>query len=243
MAVIAVYSVKGGVGKTTIAANLAWCSAAISRRRTLLWDLDPAGGAAFLFGLDANDPDRAAKLFAGKGGPDKAIRPSGFDRLDLLPADESLRGLESQLLALGKRRRLGKIAQALSREYERIILDCPPVLNEVSGQVIRAADLVIVPLPASPLSMRALRQIQDDFAANHKQHPPILPVLSMYDARRRLHKETRAEWPNWPVIPMASLIERMADTKRPAGALAPSSPQAQSFARLWTAVERKLAKG
>ena len=109
--------------------------------------------------------------------------------------------------------------------------------------MIRAADLVIVPLPASPLSMRALRQIQDDFAANHKQHPPILPVLSMYDARRRLHKETRAEWPNWPVIPMASLIERMADTKRPAGALAPSSPQAQSFARLWTAVERKLAKG
>lgn len=139
MAVIAVYSVKGGGGKTTIAANLAWCSAAISRRRTLLWDLDPAGGAAFLFGLDANDPDRAAKLFAGKGGPDKAIRPSGFDRLDLLPADESLRGLESQLLALGKRRRLGKIAQALSREYERIILDCPPVLNEVSGQVMRGA--------------------------------------------------------------------------------------------------------
>ena len=68
MAVIAVYSVKGGVGKTTIAANLAWCSATISRRRTLLWDLDPAGGAAFLFGVDANDTDRAARLFAGKGG-------------------------------------------------------------------------------------------------------------------------------------------------------------------------------
>ena len=52
LAVIAVYSVKGGVGKTTIAANLAWCSAAISCRKTLLWDLDAAGGAGFLFGVD-----------------------------------------------------------------------------------------------------------------------------------------------------------------------------------------------
>lgn len=243
MAVIAVYSVKGGVGKTTIAANLAWCSAAISRRRTLLWDLDPSGGAAFLFGLDTNDADRAARLFAGKGDPAKAIQHSNYERLDILPADESLRGLEYQLLALGKRRRLNKIAEGLSHQYERIILDCPPVLNEVSGQVIRAADLVIVPLPASPLSMRALKLIQDDLAANHKKHPPILPVISMFDARRKLHKDVREQWPDWPVIPMASLIEQMADRKIPAGALAPASPQAQSFARLWTAVERKLAKG
>ena len=242
MAVIAVYSVKGGVGKTTIAANLAWCSAMISRRRTLLWDLDPAGGAAFLFGLAMPEEHKAARLFAGKGDPRKSILASGFSRLDILPADESLRGLDSQLLALGKRKRLAKLADGLSREYERIILDCPPALNEVSGQVIRAADLVIVPLPASPLASRALETIRADFAANHKKHPPILPVLSMYDARRRLHKQAREAAPQWPVIPMASLIEQVADKRKPVGSFAPTSPQAQSFARLWTAIERKLAE-
>jgi cellulose biosynthesis protein BcsQ len=53
MAVIAVYSSKGGVGKTTIAANLGWCSAQLSGRRTLLWDLDPTDGAGFMFALEA----------------------------------------------------------------------------------------------------------------------------------------------------------------------------------------------
>jgi len=243
MAVIAVYSVKGGVGKTTIAANLAWTSAAKSRRHTLLWDLDATGGAAFLFGLDEPRKPRAGKLFDAKAEPRKLIRPSGYDRLDILPADESLRDLESRFLALGKKKRLAKLADTLGREYERIILDCPPVLNEISAQVIRAADLVIVPLPPSPLSRRALEIIQQDLRDNHRKHPPILPVLSMFDARRRLHKQLREEEAaTWPLIPMASVVEQGAECNQPVGAFAPNSPAAQGFARLWTAIERKLAQ-
>ena len=64
MAVIAVYSVKGGVGKTTIAANLAWCSAAISCRKTLLWDLDAAGGASFLLGVEPKKKHPAESVFS-----------------------------------------------------------------------------------------------------------------------------------------------------------------------------------
>ncbi|WP_336979662.1 ParA family protein [Altererythrobacter fulvus] len=242
MAVIAVYSVNGGVGKTTIAANLAWCSAVQGEKRTLLWDLDPSSGAAFLFGVEpkAKKKGGAAGIFRGKEEAGELILPSGYWGLDLLPADDSLRDLHGSLTALGKKKRLAKLAGELSEQYERIILDCPPVLNEVSAQVIRAADVVIVPLPPSPLAQRALQSIRKELAANHKRHPPILPVLSMFDARRGLHKQLRAGMPDWPVIPMSSAIEQVAERQAPLGSFAPNSPSAAAFSGLWQAIEAKL---
>lgn len=242
MAVVAVYSVKGGVGKTTIATNLAWCSAVLSRRRTLLWDLDPAGGSGFLLGAEQPAKRNAALVLLDRQDPGRLAEPTATPNLDILIADESLRQIDGQLLALGKRKRLLRISEALSKDYERIVLDCPPVLNELSAQVIRAADVIIVPLPPSPLASRAIETIRDDIAANHKQHPPILPVISMYDGRRKVHVEARAVAGSWPVIPMASVVEQMAVRRMPLGAFASTSPAAQAFARLWTAIERKVAQ-
>ncbi|MEZ5743931.1 MAG: ParA family protein [Sphingomonadaceae bacterium] len=239
-ATIAIYSVKGGVGKTTLSANLAFCSAQAGRK-TLLWDLDAAGGAGFLYGVDAREAKPAETVFTRERDPQKLIRGTGYQRLDLLPADESIRALDEQLLSLGKRKRLAKLATTLGKQYERIILDCPPVLNEVSAQVMRAADLVIVPLPPSPLSARAFDLVVREVSENSKVHPPILPVLSMLDLRRKLHREAREANPDWPVIPYASIVEQSAVHQRPVGALAPSSPAAQRFAALWRAIERKLA--
>jgi chromosome partitioning protein len=242
MAVIAVYSVKGGVGKTTIAANLAWCSAAISCRRTLLWDLDAAGGAGFLFGVDPRRKHSAGTVFSKDTDPAELVRKTDVPRLDLLPADESLRELDSLLAQLGKKRRLAKLTGDLARGYERIVLDCPPVLNEISAQVIRAADCVIVPLPPSPLSTRAFERVTEEIRIHARDHPPILPVLSMVDGRRSLHRAARLDHPDWPVIPMASAVEQCAVRHLAVGRFAPTSPAAKSFGQLWTAIERKLAK-
>lgn len=241
MASIAVYSVKGGVGKTTLAVNLAWCSSAISRRKTLLWDLDPANGSGFLLGVDPRKKRSADSVFADGSDPMKLIQPTGYDNLDLLPADESIRTLDRQFDRLGKKKRLAKLVEGLAKEYDRIIFDCPPVLNEVSAQVMRAADLVIVPLPPSPLSARALDVVVEEVRGQGKGHPPILPVLSMIDLRRSLHKEARDANANWPAIPLASAVEQCAVERKPVGAFAPKAPAARAFAQLWTAIERKLA--
>ena len=242
MAVIAVYSVKGGVGKTTIAANLAWCSAAISKRQTLLWDLDAAGGAGFLFGIDPPKRKPALSIFSQTKSADELAWASGVENLDILPADESLRGLDSLLVSIGKRKRLAKLASTLSREYDRIVLDCPPVLNELSAQAIRASDIIIVPLPPSPLAFRALDTIVSNLQSSFKNHPPILPVLSMVDMRRTIHREAREAAPDWPVIPMASVVEQMGARREPLGCFAPRSTANQAFAKLWAAIEKKLTK-
>ncbi|MDC0886169.1 ParA family protein [Altererythrobacter sp.] len=242
MAVVALYSVKGGVGKTTLAANLAWCAAETSKRRTLLWDLDAAGGAAFLLGVGGHKKKRADSIFSLQNDPAKLVRRTGYEQLDVLPADESLRDLDRQLSQIGRGKRISKLSAALSKTYERIIFDCPPVMNEISVQVIKAADLIIVPIPPSPLSARAFEMVVGQVTAHTKKHPPILPVLSMLDMRRNLHRAAREANPRWPVIPQASAVEQCAVHQMPVGAFAPTSPAAQSMHALWKAIERKLAK-
>lgn len=238
---IAVYNLKGGVAKTTSAVNLAWCAATLSSRRTVLWDLDPQGAASHLVGDDHAIKDEARSIFAREVPVDRLVRPSRITGLDLLAADHSLRGLDRMLFDIGKAKRLKRLIDSLGKSYDRIILDCPPGLTETSDQVLRAADLVIVPIIPSPLSQRAFTEVQTYLDGKSGRHAPMLPVFVMVDRRRALHKQALADYPDWPVIPMASAVERMAQERLPVGAFDPKSPAAQAYARLWQGIERKLA--
>lgn len=242
MAVIAVYSVKGGVGKTTLAVDMAWRSAVLSGHSTLLWDLDPQGGAGWLLGLPDRTESSAASAFRKDSKPADFIAPSRYPGLGVLQADESMRSLPATLARIGKRKRMARTAAALSADYARIVVDCPPVLNEISEQVFAAADLLIVPLPPSPLSARALPMIQAEILERHPRHPPILPVLSMYDARRKLHRDVLSGFAaGWPVIPMSSAIEQTAARRAPIGTFAASSEVSARLQKLWDGIEAKLA--
>lgn len=241
MSVVAVYSAKGGVGKTTVAANLAWCAAVEAGHETLLWDLDAAGGAGFLFNIEPKTK-RAEGIFARGDDPEEQLWETGYPGLDLLPADQSLRQLDLHLTQIGRRRKLGKLAARLEKQYPRIVLDCPPGINEVSAQVLRAADIVIVPLPPSPLSHRAFDLVADEIKRIGTRAPSLLPVYSMVDMRRKLHRSAVEAQPKWPVLPYSSLVEQCAVRCQPVGAFAGKSAPAQQFSQLWKAIDRKLAR-
>lgn len=234
MKTIAVYSLKGGVGKTTLAVNLAWSAATLSSRRTLLWDLDPQAAASWLLG--GGGGDKAQAIFARDVPVRKRAAATAIPRLDLIAADRSLRGLDQFLHDLDKKKRLARLLDDLA-DYDRVILDCPPGITETAEQVIRAADLVVVPVIPSPLSQRALEEVTRHFGGR----VPLLPVHAMVDRRRRLHADALAAEPDWPVLPMASQVEAMAARRAPVGAFAPRSAAAQAFAGLWRTIEKRLA--
>lgn len=241
MAVIAVYSPKGGVGKTTIAVDLAWRLAVQSGQRTLLWDLDVQGGAGFLLGAEPATQPRAASLFQREGNARRLVSPTRYTGLDLLQSDPSLRLLPLQLARLGQRNRLGWLTRDLRRDYGRIVLDCPPIFNELTEQVFTAADLVIVPLPPSPLARRALDQLIAEFARRDRRHPPVMPLVSMFDSRRKAHRDlTQSTLAGLPVIPAASQIEQTAFRQMPVGAFAPAAPAARALDRVWREIEAKI---
>jgi len=240
---VAVYSAKGGVGKSTLAINLAWSAAALSARRTLIWDLDAQGAATFILGEGKASKLPAHRIFAKDADPGAVIRPTAYERLDLFPADASLRKLDRLFFDLGKKKRLAKLIEAVGKRYDRIILDCPPGLTETSEQILAAADLILTPVIPSPLSQRALDDVVAFVGRQSGRHPPILPIFSMVDRRRALHRDALRERPDWPVIPMASAAEQMAAERAPVGAFAPRSPAADAFAKVWRGVEKRIARG
>ncbi len=239
---VAVYSLKGGVGKTTLAVNLAAESALRRGNKTLLWDLDPQSAASFILGHEPDKKARAKSVFERDVSPDKLICPTAIAGLDLLPADISLRGLDGLLASLGKKKRLARLVEGISGQYDRIFLDCPPGLTETSEQMMRAADIIIVPVIPSPLSQRALADVIAHLTEHHKGHAPLLPVFSMVDRRRNLHVAATSAQPDWPRIPMASAVEQMALHRAPVGSFAHRSPAGEAFHMLAGAIERKLGK-
>jgi cellulose biosynthesis protein BcsQ len=238
---IAIYSLKGGVGKTSFAVNLAWASARAGRR-TLLWDLDAQGASTFLLQAEQHSGDKVQAIFSREVAPSALVCPTAIEHLHLLPADKSLRGLDRFFFGLRKKRRLEKLLADLGADHERVLLDCPPGLTDTSEQVLRAADLVIVPVIPSPLSRRALDEVLDFLDRTRLRRGAVLPVFNMVDRRRTLHRQALDEQPDWPVVPMASAIEEMSARQQPVGAFAPRSPGAVALADLWTGIERRLAR-
>ena len=125
MSVVAVYNLKGGVGKTTTAVNLSYLSAAAGNR-TLLWDLDPQAASSFAFRIRPNVAGFSRKNLESGEALVTAIRGTDFDRLDLLPGDFACRKLDRLLGGFAKPQRvIAGLLDALGHDYDVIFLDCP----------------------------------------------------------------------------------------------------------------------
>jgi chromosome partitioning protein len=239
MASVAVYSPKGGVGKSTCAVNLAYLSAMTSKRRTLLWDIDAQGAGGYLLGAHRQGHE-AHRIFSKDVDPVELAGPTPYLQLSLLAADTSLRRLDVQLVEEDARKRIRKLIRGMETKFERIILDCPPGFTEISEQIFRAVDLIVIPVSPSPLGMRAMEESVAHIRDRHSHGPPVLPVISMVDMRRKLHREMVAAHPDWPAIPYASAVERMSAERAPLAAFAPRHPATRAFAEIWADIEQRL---
>jgi len=235
MKVFSCYSIKGGVGKTALAVNLAYflCQAG---RRTLLMDIDPQGAAAFYYrvapGGDLGEDLSADWVLRNR-------RESDFPGLDILPSNLASRNLDLQLADSRKpSKRLKRLVEDLAPSYDAIVIDCPPNITLLSENVFRASDGVLVPVIPTTLSARTLTQLENFFRAEELDSACLLPFFSMVQTVKRLHTdlmaELRALFPKFlqAEIPFSVDVEAMGQHRLPLLMSAPQRPAATAYRRL-----------
>jgi cellulose biosynthesis protein BcsQ len=255
MKTLAVYNLKGGVGKTAASVNLAYL-ASQSGLRVLLWDLDPQGAASWY--LQAKDGEGAAadkSLWkTGHGGRqagadiESAIQSTPYDKLDLIPADLHARHVDVWLRKDEGSTALREKLKPVNRRYDLVILDCPPSLSHLADNVFIASELVLVPTVPTHLSLRALKTLIDYFAELGYPRNTLKPFWSLADRRRLLHRMLIEQPPKIikdvckTVIPYASAVERMGEHRAPLEVFEAYSYAAEAYRELWKEVNGLLKK-
>jgi cellulose biosynthesis protein BcsQ len=219
--------------------NLAYLSAA-DGSRTLLWDLDPQAAATYLFRVRPRVKGGGKGLVTGRRDLDSAIKATDFDGLDLLPADFTYRHLDLLLDgAKAPSRQLRRLLEPLNTQYDLVVLDCPPSISRLSENVFHAADLLLVPLIPTTLSIRTYDRLAEFVADLDGRRPQMRAFFSMVDGRKRLHAEIMREMSEQrpgilsAFIPSATDVERMGLDRRPVVAAKPSGAAGRAYAALW----------
>lgn len=230
---------KGGVGKTVTAVNLAYC-AAKSGNFTLICDLDPQAASTFYFRIKASKNFNASKFIKGGKNIDKNIKGTDFLNLDLLPSKLSYRNFDLALDALkNSTKKLKAIFKDIEDDYDYLFLDCPPGISLISENVFNASDIILVPLIPTTLSVRSYIKLLKFFKKNKMNNSKIYPFFSMVEKRKSLHKNTinriGKKKNNFLTtrIPYRSDIEKMGIEKRPVPEYAENSPASESYFSLW----------
>ncbi len=241
MKVIAVYNIKGGVGKTAACVNLAYACAK-SGVKTLLWDLDSQGASSYYFNVKPEVKGGTKKLFKTKAISD-LVKETDIECLDLLPADFSYRHMDLFLDSEKKpKKQMNEFLSRFKDDYDVLFLDCPPSFSLVSENVFNCADVMLIPLIPTTLSLRTYEQILEYVGDHKKLTLKLMPFFSMVDKRKKLHVDTILDTDNritgvlHTAIPYLSIIEYMGTQRAPVGLFAPKSQAAILFDQLWTEI-------
>jgi len=249
METIAFFNLKGGVGKTTSAVNIAW-HAANEGIPTLVWDLDPQGAARWLLDRKAKSKSEPKKILNGKTPIGNLVKTTDYQNLDIIPADFSIRDLEQQLLLQkeqGKRHLIAELIEPFSENYALIILDCPPSFSLLSEQIFDTANSLYLPLIPTYLSLRTFEQTRDFFKKNKLKPKRLHAFFTMVDRRRSLHRLMLAHPPKMlknglpTPIPYAAVVEKMGDHQAPLPAFDKNAHVSKAYAALWQDIKTTLS--
>ena len=243
MVTIALYNLKGGVGKTAAAINLAYLSAK-EGYKTLVWDLDPQGSSSFYLGAVSVVKNEAKKILSSEMDLQDAIQHTAYDNLDIIPADLSARHADILLNDMKQsKRKIASILSTVKKEYDIVILDCPPGISVLHDAVFAGADWILMPNIPTTLSIRSYESVYQYCKENDVDLSKLKCFFSMVDHRKNLHHEVintfykdKVFFKNY--IPYLSDVEKMGVNEAPLETFAGSSYAAQCYRDLWKEIKK-----
>ena len=194
---IACANQKGGVGKTTTVVNLA-SYLALAGDRVLVIDLDPQGNATSALGVDrSRDRSVYDAVIDDVQLRDLSIATQ-VEGLSLVPSSIALAGAEVELTPLEQReRRLSGLIDPIRRDFDYILIDCPPSLGLLTINALTAADTTLIPIQCEYFALEGLGQLLATIRLVTDHLNPRLEVkgavLTMHDGRTRLSSEVGDE--------------------------------------------------
>ena len=242
MITIALYNLKGGVGKTASCVNLAYLSAA-DGFKTLLWDIDPQGSSSFYYKAKPKMHPGIKKLITKDAHLENAILSTDFELLDVIPADNSSKSSDIMLAEMmGNKNRLKNVLKQLDKEYDFVFIDCPPGFSALSENIFTASDIVLMPVIPTTLSIRTYHMVKDYFKERDIDMGKLMCFFTMTDLRKNMHNEIMDElykdkrfFQNY--IPYLSDVEKMGIHKAPIMEFANSSYAAACYRELWAEIK------
>jgi cellulose biosynthesis protein BcsQ len=242
MTTIALYNLKGGVGKTASCVNFAYLAAA-DGFKTLLWDIDPQGSSSFYYKAKPKTHPGIKKLITKDADLENGIMSTDFELLDVIPADSSSKTFDiMQEEMKGNKNRLKSVLKQLDKEYDFVFIDCPPGFSALSENIFNAADIVLMPVIPTTLSIRTYHMVKDYFKEKELNLNKMMCFFTMADLRKNMHNEIMQElykdkrfFQNY--IPYLSDVEKMGTHKAPIMEFANSSYAAKCYRELWTEIK------